>query len=223
MRRQLVMSGLAGLLVLASPATAQGAKAEPGLPEAYQLEDRAGWVNGYRSALFGMDAAAVRTAVRADFGEAVVAETVLPTGDIYVDLAGVEDDRLGKVSVRYIILAASGLAAVNMLRAGEGPTPAAARADVLAASARFAAGTLGLRWAPFALQTGIATGDGGRIAMRTHDLNGNGLELRLEGIADGAGKAGSAGRSATGIAQPRLSLSYVRDLASLMDIGAEDY
>lgn len=213
MRRHLVISGLVGLFVVAGPAAAQGAKAEPGLPQAYQLEDRAGWVNGYRSALFGMDAAAVRTAVRADFGAAAAVESVLPTGDMYIDLAGVVDDKLGKVGVRYIILAASGLVAVNVLRAGEGLTPADARADVLAASARFAAGALGLRWAPFALQTSIATDGKGRIAMRTHDLNGNGLELRLEGIDDGAGRS----------AAPRLALSLVRDLASLTDIGAKDF
>lgn len=172
---------LAALLVLAPPAFAQPAAPAPGTARPYV-------VKGFRSALFGMDEAAVRAAAAKDLG---VAPASLETFANKAEGTTVLTARVpslspgvGGAAVSYILGATSRrLTHVNVVWLVPGNASVEDRAAETAAGLRLAEYFRGYSWSPNATANNVPLGASSAIMFIGEAAGGGAVQVRADGVS----------------------------------------
>jgi len=162
-------------------AAARSAAPSPASAPAYS-------VKGFRSALFGMDEAAVRAAAAKDFGvppQSLRREVSLVDGTagLILELPKL-DPGPGAATVQYILGATSGrLIHVNVVWTVPEDAPQGQREALVGASLKLTRYYRGFSWAPKKALAELPAGPNSVIAFAGEDEAGSALEMRLDGVA----------------------------------------
>lgn len=155
-----------------------------GQPEAVGLPVEAARVAGFRTARWGMDESAVRTAVAADFGQGVanaLAPEPVEAGFTAFGAPAVIDEIGGAGRLLYVF-ADGRLVAVNLVRVTSAAATPGDRQALVDTATRFVASQLAEAWRPFGLVRGRPIAADQIIVLAAADDVGDGLEVRLVGV-----------------------------------------
>jgi hypothetical protein len=145
-------------------------------------------VKGFRSALFGMDEAAVRAAAAKDFAASpgdLKRQVSLADGTVglILQVAKLEPGP-GAATVQYILGAKSGtLVHVNVVWEAPATAPETDRQQLIGASLQLTRYFRGFGWAPRKALAELPAGPNSLIAFAGEDATGGVVEMRLDGVA----------------------------------------